>query len=484
MPAGARSPLLKRRMVAGLAVLVTAVAPVDAAPPHAAAATSAPTDVVAIASDGSVRLTWLYFDADSDPEDDPVGGFRITASTGAVYRATEAPMTVTRLRNGVPVTFRVAAVTRRGVGPASTPSERVTPLPSSRVDTWRTARSLHLGRFGAAATRLRDGRVVVVGGYGRGAVAEFRTLEIYDPRTGRWSTGRLMHLSRENFATTALPNGRILVTGGAKADFTSRRTAEIYDPVRNRWTVARPMLRARQFHTATLLPNGTVLVAGGMVGGGSSRATAELYDPRRNRWSATGSMHGARIAHSATLLRDGRVLVAGGVDDIELPGVRTAELYDPATHRWTTTGSMSAVHDFDGFCCEGAVRLRDGRVLVAGGRDVHRNVQRTAELYDPARGRWTVTGSLQVGRSGGSPLVVLRDGRVLAIGGADDFGALKYAETYDPRAGRWSRVNDLAHPRNDGTAVLLGNGRVLVAGGGFSLEEPIDRSAEVFVPRF
>jgi hypothetical protein len=433
MPARVPSSFLKRRLVAALALVVSAVAPAAVAPPYAAAATPAPTDVLAIASNGSVRLTWLYFDSDADPEDDPVGGFRITASTGAVYRATEAPMTLTRLRNGVPVSFRVAAVTRRGVGPASAPSERVTPLPPSPVDTWRATRSLHLARFGAVAARLRDGRVVVVGGYGRRAVAEFRTPEIYDPRTGRWSKGRLMHLSRHNFATTALPDGRILVTGGSKADFTSRRTAEIYDPLRNRWTVARPMLHARQFHTATLLRNGTVLVAGGMTGGSTPRATAELYDP--------------------------------------------------ATRRWTTTGSMSAVHDFDGFCCEGAILLRDGRVLVAGGRNVHRDVQRTVELYDPARGRWTLTGSLQVGRSGGSPLVVLRDGRVLAIGGADDFSALKYAETYDPRAGRWSRVNDLAHPRNDGTAVLLGNGRVLVAGGGFSLEEPIARSAEIFVPR-
>ena len=43
-----------------------------------------------------------------------------------------------------------------------------------------------------------------------------------------------------------------------------------------------------------------------------------------------------------------------------------------------------------------ATLLPNGKVLVAGGFDV--NASRSAELYDPARGRWTVTGSLNIGR--------------------------------------------------------------------------------------
>ncbi len=55
-------------------------------------------------------------------------------------------------------------------------------------------------------------------------------------------------------------------------------------------------------------------------------------------FSATGSMGTARLWHSATLLRTGKVLVAGGGVAGE---IGTAELYDPATGSWSTTGSLS-----------------------------------------------------------------------------------------------------------------------------------------------
>ena len=86
-----------------------------------------------------------------------------------------------------------------------------------------------------------------------------------------------------------------------------------------------------------------VLVAGGS--GGDSRlplASAELYDPATGNWTVTGSMHEARASHTATLLRDGTVLVAGGAADLDGQLVlASAELFDPASDRWTVTDSMS-----------------------------------------------------------------------------------------------------------------------------------------------
>ncbi len=45
-----------------------------------------------------------------------------------------------------------------------------------------------------------------------------------------------------------------------------------------------------------------------------------------------------------------------------------------------------------------ATRLRDGRVLVTGGGDLRGRVLRSAEIYNPRTGRFSVTGSLAIRR--------------------------------------------------------------------------------------
>jgi hypothetical protein len=56
-------------------------------------------------------------------------------------------------------------------------------------------------------------------------------------------------------------------------------------------------------------------------------------------------------------------------------------------------------------------------VLVAGGFSRHRHeASSSAELYDPASGTWTATGSLNDGRYGHTA-ALLQNGNVLVAGG-------------------------------------------------------------------
>src|SRR5215831_2870574 len=79
-------------------------------------------------------------------------------------------------------------------------------------------------------------------------------------------------------------------------------------------------------------------------------------------WSTTGSMTVDRDGYTATLLTDGRVLAAGGCGATDqfgdcVKGLSSAELYNPATGTWSATGSLilpRAGHT--------ATRLLDGRV--------------------------------------------------------------------------------------------------------------------------
>ena len=226
------------------------------------------------------------------------------------------------------------------------------------------------------------------------------------------------------------------------------------------WVATGNLNFARAGHAATLLPNGKVLVVGG------SGTTAEIYDPATGQWTLTPAPGVSRSSGvTATLLDNGKVLVVGGdkAPDIQYLGLLgTAELYDPATGTWSKTGSLNTPRD--GFT---ATLLSNGEVLVAGGVDDSDAPLDTAEIYDPVKGTWRYTGSFGGARFYHAA-TRLADGKVLIVGGSnDDFllTAIGGATAYDPMTGTWSGVGGLYTPRAQSTATLLANGKVVVAGG-------------------
>jgi N-acetylneuraminic acid mutarotase len=332
---------------------------------------------------------------------------------------------------------------------------------------WRPTGSMLQGRYQFTQTLLPNGTVLVAGGIGPegNATAE---AEIYDPATGTWHATGSMNVARNASSATLLPDGKVLVAGGNSIPSGVTATAELYDPTSGTWTLTGSMAVARNDQTATLLPNGTVLVVGG-DNESTSWASAELYDPVSGTWSPTGSMSVPRSFLTATLLPNGNVLVAGGLPDITTNNaVASAELYDPARGTWSLTGSMHTarfVHT--------ATLLPNGNVLVAGGApsvlvpftSTFQSLA-SAELYDPTTGTWTETGSMRDARStqASTPLA---NGDVLVAGGIDGRGrtVLRSAEIYDSSSGTWSPTTPMMQSRFNPEMTLLPNGTVLVDGG-------------------
>ena len=182
-------------------------------------------------------------------------------------------------------------------------------------------------------------------------------------------------------------------------------------------------------------------------------------------WSTTGTLDVPRTGHSATLLANGEVLVVGGENSslttlssaprftIRPPGcgdttgtfataptsitpppfwqtdrcsspavisvpARTARSTPPrpsfpthAAGKWSTTGSMTKARGN-----AGAALLPNGQVLVAGGASTDGSAATSSELYNPATGKWTATGTMPVSES--APATLLQSGLVLVAGGS------------------------------------------------------------------
>jgi hypothetical protein len=233
--------------------------------------------------------------------------------------------------------------------------------------------------------------------------------------------------------------------------------------------------------TASPLPTGAVPPTT-VVASATPAATPAATQPAASHFSLTGSMTTGRDGPTATLLDTGKVLVAGGRGQTGSVAmvVATAELYDPATGKFTRTGSMAAER-----WGHSATLLNDGRVLITGGADFSDGADnlKTAELYDPATGRFTATGSMSVGRALHTA-TLLGDGRVLVAGGTYSIG-LDSAEIYDPATGRFTPTGSMTIARQRQTATLLADGRVLIAGGianGADGPFGVQGSAELYDP--
>jgi hypothetical protein len=383
------------------------------------------------------------------------------------------------------------------------PTHTATPAPSASAGgrspapggPWVAAGTLASDFYSDVAIPLGDGGALALDGNGTAALR-------WDPATASWRPAAALSTSRSGFASVPLRKGGILVTGGLDTHdsnhWQSYSSTYVYDAStpEGTWVKVGLLGTARTAPAAAVLPGGRVLVAGGAYMDGAP--FGGVGSPDITLASATSIVPGPGAGRG------------GGLNDIAPPNIgvalATAELFDPSTGRWSPTSSMR-------FARAGAIAatLSDGRILVVGpstadsGRYVARmdpRVLGTAEVYDPATGRFSMVGSLPpIDRaaiaadgvdvpatepyySRVGTLIALRDGGAFLVGHTDEWkheGSVTRSFRFDARSGRWRQVGRATAGVNDwkaatwrqtpgvdlagAFAAALPDGRVLVAGG-------------------
>jgi hypothetical protein len=320
--------------------------------------------------------------------------------------------------------------------------------------SWSPAGSLTSSRSQAAATTLRDGRVLITGGVSGGAW--LASAEIYDGKS--FSAAARMSVARSNHAAAVLKDGRVLVAGGYTGSGQVTNSIEIYDPASDKWSPSAGMVQARAGHTMTALNDGRFLIAGGM-GNSGPLATLEIYDPNSNSCTSISvAMSSPRVDHAAAVLANGAVLLAGGFDGSKV--LDSVDGYDPKAD--AMYGPRQMVSPRKNLS---ATTLLDGRVLLAGGNDGTQDLT-TLEVADPLVGTISVVGFLSAPRSGHAAITVPNNGDILIAGGISRGTPVSSAELFSPADSSIRAAGSMSVARSAAIASgVKSSGSVLVAGG-------------------
>jgi Galactose oxidase-like, Early set domain/Bacterial Ig domain len=292
--------------------------------------------------------------------------------------------------------------------------------------------------FCAGHCLLPDGRALVVGGHLQNYVGIADT-NIFDPSTRLWSQMSPMTYGRWYPTATVLPDGRVLVLSGAiDCEQCIAEIPEIYNPATNTWTrLTSAPLEIPIYPHVFVQPDGRVLVTGAFEG---PMATVEL-----DLTTATWSLVDPNVVdgHNSVMYRLGKILKSGTSANSDAPffsSQRTAYVLDmsQAQPQWRQTAPMAFPRSY-----HNTTLLPDGTVLVTGGNKTTDTFDETqavlaAELWSPATETYTTMASMSVPRLYHSTALLLPDGRVLVAGGGrfgnttGDYHDKLNSQTYSP----------------------------------------------------
>jgi hypothetical protein len=345
------------------------------------------------------------------------------------------------------------------------------------ANAFSTTGSLRQGRNFATATLLDNGAVLVAGGF-HPAYGSLNSAEIYNPQTGAFTAHSApMNSRRELYTATKLPDGRVLLVGGLVAQgFVPLRSAEIYDPSDPALPPFKPSASAltaaegRFGHDALLLPyptdaNGSptkVLIAGGkgISGAGAEvvHRSVEVYDIPTDTFTSVGDMQEGRdrptLAWNPTLKK---VVIAGGQNKTasgSAYGVKQVEYFDPYLY-FSETYDPATMTPFS-----------DGPALAR-----ERMAHSLTVLLSPDR--FMVTG----GWSDSLTSTATSKGKTVTTTGNTTSSAEVFSVDPLSLTGAFTAAPAMNYSRHDHGAVLLGDGRVMVLGG-----TRVENGAESYPP--
>ncbi len=282
-------------------------------------------------------------------------------------------------------------------------------------------------------------------------------------------------------------DGRLLTTGGHNGAGVGTTDATTFDSTTQQWTALPSLIYARWYPSLVQLGNQKLFTIGGAISRPNNANTPEMLTLASGAWQElplpqpplpTPAIEFGEYPLTFEM-PDGRLFVNG------YDGTRLLNLAGPSV-----TPPTYAPAPFGA-----GVMFRPGQVLVAGGGTPPLGSDPVLEAtgvidLNQSNPSWRTVGSMQYRRSQHN-LVILPDGKVLVVGGANEVSLISThgvlpAEIFDPGTEQWTTVAAMATPRMyHSIAILLPDGRVLAAGGGrINPGVPDETNGEFYSPPY
>lgn len=367
--------------------------------------------------------------------------------------------------------------------------QRSNVLPSSEGGQWSGVQNWPV--LAVHANLLPNGKVLAWDATPDDFDQDPHTTENYTTRVTVWDPIDNSHLHANNDTDTdlfcagsaQLWDGRVLFAGGDSEKEGKNgplSNANVYDPVTNSWERVDNMHAARWYSSVAALPNGEMLTLGGSY---SPNPLAEVFQFDQ-RWRPLSVQAPYSLSGDYQWLQtapDGTVMYFGPHDLI-------SSIQTSGEGQWIT----NQIRDGGGYRGYGSYAMYDtNSILVAGGGES----SNSAVIVNTEAKNTRPTAPMKIGRRQHN-LTILADGSVLATGGnhsgaelVDIYSGVLTPEVWQPWNGQWKTLNDMAVDRQyHSVALLLPDGRVLSAGGGYcgicSQLGYHEQNAEIFSPPY
>jgi len=230
--------------------------------------------------------------------------------------------------------------------------------------------------------------------------------------------------------------------------------------------------------TRLMLQDGNFLYSGGTTSHcppWPTTAAVQLLNPTTGTMKGLGNMTVNRSGHAAVLLGSGNVFIVGGDS-----GTPTAELYDPALGRFVGLGPVPYRFSSAVVMPVTDPLTRKEYVFIGGGYDSNLGATNRAVLYDVTGRTFTTLQGLVRPRKKASA-IGLAPGAILITGGEDrNSKTLDDAELFLVATGTSHPWGKMLKPREGHALVALGSGQILIIGGNDGTYQGAYRDIEMF----